>query len=170
MNYTDIAAWFEQNLTSIITVIAFVIIEIPNIGEKLGWYSKKRKEMLELQKKERKAEYDQWTQDFLNSYIPTVTKAYDAKIKITEKHYEDINSKLTGIVLANVDLMRNEMKKIYYKYRKHKKIPEYDKQTFLKFYEHYHKFGGNTFIDSLYEEVCRWETVESIDDIPDNLD
>ena len=169
MSYNEATSWFQDNLMAIIAIGIFIILQIPSLAEKLGWYTKKRKEIHEAQKKERKAEYDQWTAEFIKHYIPTVTDVYDGKIKVTEDHYKEISQKLTDLISANVDLMRNEMKKIYYKYRRYKKIPEYDKQTFLKFYESYHKLGGNTFIDGLYTEVQMWETVSSIDDIPEIL-
>lgn len=169
MTYQEVQAWVQDNILTIIAIVLFLLMQIPSFAEKLGWYTKKRREYHEAQKRERKAEYDQWTSEFIKNYIPEVTKGYDAKIKVTEDHYKEIDKKLTDLISANVDLMRNEMKKIYYKYRKVKKIPEYDKQTFLKFYESYHKLGGNTFIDGLYSEVKKWETVPSIDDLPEIL-
>jgi hypothetical protein len=43
--------------------------------------------------------------------------------------------------------MRYNMNRIYYKYQPYKKILEYDKKAFMKFYKDYHQMGGNTWID-----------------------
>ena len=66
---------------------------------------------------------------------------------------------------ANKDLMRNEMKEIFYKFRQYKKIPEYEMQTFLKLFEAYKNFEGNLFIDDIKQEMDTWEITKSIDDI-----
>jgi len=52
-----------------------------------------------------------------------------------------------------MDLMRYNMNRLYYKYRPFKKILDCDKKAFMKLYNDYHDMGGNTWIDSLYNEV-----------------
>ena len=59
-----------------------------------------------------------------------------------------------------MDLMRYNMNLLYYKYRPFKKILDCDKKAFMKLYSDYHDMGGNTWIDSLYNEVMHWEIVE----------
>ncbi len=66
---------------------------------------------------------------------------------------------------AQLDMMRYNMNRLYYKYRSYQKILSCDKKAFLKFYNDYHEMGGNTWIDSLYEEVKDWEAVESEKDL-----
>lgn len=61
---------------------------------------------------------------------------------------------------AQMDVMRYNMNRIYYKYRPFKKILDCDKKAFIKFYTDYHSMGGNTWIDTLYEELITWEIVE----------
>ena len=62
---------------------------------------------------------------------------------------------------AQLDSLRYNMNNLYYKYRPYKKILDADKKAFMKFYKDYHSMGGNTWIDSLYEEIITWEIVES---------
>lgn len=64
------------------------------------------------------------------------------------------------ITQAQLDSMRYNMNRLYYKYRPYKKILGADKKAFMKFYNDYHLMGGNTWIDSLYNEVKDWEIVE----------
>ena len=80
------------------------------------------------------------------------------EIKAIKKSIELLNS-------SQMDMMRYNMNRIYYKYRSYRKILDCDKKAFLKFYTDYHEMGGNTWIDSLYPEVMRWETVENEEEL-----
>lgn len=61
---------------------------------------------------------------------------------------------------SQLDIMRYNMNKIYYKYRPYKKILSADKKAFIKIYNDYKPMGGNNWIDALYDEVIGWEIVE----------
>lgn len=73
---------------------------------------------------------------------------------------KDLSQSMTLINEAQMDVMRYNMNRIYYKYRPYKKILDCDKKAFIKFYNDYHSMGGNTWIDTLYTEVITWEIVE----------
>lgn len=59
--------------------------------------------------------------------------------------------------IAIQSLLRSEMVKVYYKYRKEQKLPHYTKVAWYEDYEAYTKLGGNSFIRDLKEEVDKWE-------------
>lgn len=71
-----------------------------------------------------------------------------------------ISNSMELINEAQMDVMRYNMNRIYYKYRPFKRILDCDKKAFIKFYNDYHSMGGNTWIDALYTEVITWEIVE----------
>ena len=76
---------------------------------------------------------------------------------------QDLNKIQKSVDLLNVsqmDLMRYNMNRLYYKYRPFKKILDCDKKAFMKLYNDYHDMGGNTWIDTLHNEVMLWEIVE----------
>ena len=73
---------------------------------------------------------------------------------------EKIQESMNLINISQMDLMRYNMNRLYYKYRPFKKILECDKKAFMKIYEDYHNQGGNTWIDTLYSEVTNWEPVQ----------
>ena len=76
---------------------------------------------------------------------------------------QDLNKIQKSVDLLNVsqmDLMRYNMNRLYYKYRPFKKILDCDKKAFMKLYNDYHDMGGNTWIDTLHNEVMHWEIVE----------
>lgn len=55
--------------------------------------------------------------------------------------------------------LRSDMLQIYYHNKDSKKIHQYEKENFVLLYEAYKALKGNSFIDTIYTEVMKWETV-----------
>lgn len=54
-------------------------------------------------------------------------------------------------------LLRNELLKIYYKYKDKEELPQYEAQNFTMMYDAYKARGGNSFIDEVHKHVIKWE-------------
>ena len=54
-------------------------------------------------------------------------------------------------------LLRNELLKIYYKYKDQEELPQYEAQNFTMMYDAYKARGGNSFIDEVHTHVIKWE-------------
>lgn len=54
-------------------------------------------------------------------------------------------------------LLRNELLKIYYKYKDAEELPQYEAQNFTMMYSAYKARGGNSFIDEVRKHVIEWE-------------
>lgn len=54
-------------------------------------------------------------------------------------------------------LLRNELLKIYYKYKEKEELPQYEAQNFKLMYDAYKARGGNSFIDEVHKHVIQWE-------------
>ena len=54
-------------------------------------------------------------------------------------------------------LLRENMTRTYYKYRKSKTMPFYEKESWYLEYESYKNLGGNSFIDDLKKEIDSFE-------------
>lgn len=54
-------------------------------------------------------------------------------------------------------LLRNELLKIYYKYKDREELPQYEAQNFTMMYDAYKARGGNSFIDEVHKHVIKWE-------------
>lgn len=54
-------------------------------------------------------------------------------------------------------LLRNELLKIYYKYKDKEELPQYEAQNFTMMYSAYKARGGNSFIDEVRKHVIEWE-------------
>lgn len=81
------------------------------------------------------------------------------------KCIQRIQTSIDRLNESQLDTMRYNMNRIYYKYQPYKKILDYDKKAFMKFYTDYHEMGGNTWIDQLYNELKDWDTVKNISDL-----
>ena len=55
--------------------------------------------------------------------------------------------------------LRSEMLQIYYHNKDSRTIRQYEKENFMLMYEAYKALKGNSFIDTIYEEVRKWETI-----------
>lgn len=56
-------------------------------------------------------------------------------------------------------LLRAEMLKLYYKHCDTQTIRQYESENFTYMYEAYKAMGGNSFIDTIYNEVRTWRIV-----------
>ena len=72
MTFEEISTWFSKNFGTIIVIILFLLMEAPNYFEKMGWYSKKIVAAKEKAKQERKKEYDENTQEFIQKFVPPI--------------------------------------------------------------------------------------------------
>lgn len=55
--------------------------------------------------------------------------------------------------------LRSEMLQIYYHNKDAKKIRQYEMENFVLLYEAYKALKGNSFIDTIYTEVKKWEII-----------
>lgn len=55
--------------------------------------------------------------------------------------------------------LRSEMLQIYYHNKDNRTIRQYEKENFMMLYEAYKALKGNSFIDTIYDEVRKWETI-----------
>ena len=56
-------------------------------------------------------------------------------------------------------LLRSEMLRIYYKCKDERVIRQYEYENFAHLYKAYKKLKGNSFIDKIWKEIQKWETV-----------
>ena len=153
-----------QEICNIIILVSAVIIAVKNI------YGFLKKPVDDLHGRAQSAEQHR-VEEILSKKVPEMVKANQEDIidsleeikglVLDQQH--NLNKIQKSVDLLNVsqmDLMRYNMNRLYYKYRPFKKILDCDKKAFMKLYNDYHDMGGNAWIDSLYNEVMCWEIVE----------
>ena len=153
-----------QGVCNIIILVSAVIIAVKNI------YGFLKKPVDDLHDQAQKAER-QHIEEVLKEELPKeVEKKQETIIDSLEEikglvldqqhNFDQIQKSVDLLNISQMDLMRYNMNRLYYKYRPFKKILDCDKKAFIKLYNDYHDMGGNTWIDSLYTEVMHWEIVE----------
>lgn len=122
-------------------------------------------------KGERKTEDKCMAESITNSVIKVVDTKIDELKVMTEaqdNQLAEISKTINLLNQSQLDMMRYDMNKIYYKYRPYKKILSADKKAFIKIYKDYKDMDGNTWIDALYAEVITWEIVEDQSELAEN--
>ncbi len=57
------------------------------------------------------------------------------------------------ISAAMLDLLRDDITRIYFQYISQKELPAYEKQNLAILFERYTKMGGNAYIHNIYDEL-----------------
>lgn len=86
----------------------------------------------------------------------------------TNKKVQKVSDAQKLITEAQLDLMRNEIVKIYYKRQDVTQLYQYERESLDKLYEGYHSGGGNTFIDDIYVEMRHWKVLPAGQKIEDD--
>ena len=176
-----------QEICNIIILVSAVIIAVKNIygfvrkpvtdlqdkarlaEEKriVETVEKKMPEILKEHSKNVKSERQLEDKKMADSIKEAVIDAMDDKIEEVKEIQLDQGTQMQRIQqtvdllnTSQMDLMRYNMNRLYYKYRPFKKILDCDKKAFIKLYNDYHEMGGNTWIDTLHDEVITWEIIE----------
>ena len=60
--------------------------------------------------------------------------------------------------------LRSDMLGIYYRYKKHKTIPQFEYENFTAQYGAYKALKGNSFVDKLHKDIENWEIASEDED------
>ena len=153
-----------QEVCNLIILISAVIIAVKNI------YGFLKKPVDDLHERTQSAE-EEHIEQVINNKVPKILDQHQevivdsleeikALVLDQGRDLDKIQKSVDILNVSQMDLMRYNMNRLYYKYRPFKKILDCDKKAFMKLYSDYHEMGGNTWIDSLYNEVMQWEIVE----------
>ena len=72
---------------------------------------------------------------------------------------DDMHEKLEKVMEGQKCQLRSEMLRTYYQNKDASEIRQFEFENFIKLYEAYKALGGNSFIDKIHEEVCKWEII-----------
>lgn len=87
--------------------------------------------------------------------LSAITAAAVLLIKPLRERIFGIRSIVSGIKCV----LRYNMLDTYYKWREKDSIRQYERENFDAEYRAYKALGGNSFIDTIYEEIKRWDVV-----------
>lgn len=93
-----------------------------------------------------------------NKEIHDTNIKQNEEIKEIKEKIELISCQLMSLRKHSAQQCRNQIKDIYYKYYKEKKIPLFERKSADLIFDLYHTgFGGNSYAKLLYDEICKWE-------------
>lgn len=152
----SVSDWF--NLENIATLFGGLIIIIYTLWQILfklfsnfGWIKEKR----EAKEKKKREERQKEIIDIINENVmPSIFQ------EIAEINNEQ-NSKLDKLLNSSNDTLRGELLKLYFRYRKYKKIPQWAKENAEKLHNDYVAQEGNSFVEDLWRQMSTWEMVPS---------
>ena len=164
--------WDLNKVANIIILISAVIIAAKNI------YAFFKKPVDKVADKAR-ANEEKHIEEVIGKKIPTMfnehcdvlMKSLDEIKEINVKQgqqLKDLQASVDKITDAEMDILRYNMNRIYYKYHPYKKILSADKKAFLKLYNDYKAMEGNTWIDELYKDLENWPIVSNEEDLYKN--
>ena len=87
----------------------------------------------------------------LGAILTTILTARDTKKDV--RKVSEAQKKMTD---AQLDLMRNEITKLYYRRQNVRELYQYERESLDKMYQGYHAEGGNSFVDDIYAEMRKW--------------
>ena len=161
-----------QNLTSIANLIILIGAVIVGAKHIIGLFKKPVDSIQETARgheKERikevlKAEMPDLLSKNCEPIMASLNEIKDMTMS-QEERLAQMQRSLDLLNISQLDMLRYNMNRLYYKYRPYKKILNADKEAFLKLYHDYKEMHGNTWIDQLYNEVIEWPIVASQDEL-----
>ncbi len=73
-------------------------------------------------------------------------------ISLDEKKQEQMEA----VKEAMVDILRDNINRIYFQYVDKKELPAYEKKSLVILFQQYKKMGGNAYVHELYEELMEF--------------
>ena len=161
--------WDLNGAANLIILISAVIIGVKNI------YNFFKKPVDDIAGRARKNQnqhiekvLDEKMPKFLEKNCETLMASLNEIKEMTfnqEQRLIDIQKSIDLLNISQLDMLRYNMNRIYYKYRPYQKILDADKKAFIKLYNDYKGMKGNTWIDALYAELKEWPIVENEDEL-----
>ena len=57
---------------------------------------------------------------------------------------------------SQLSLLRDSITDLYFKYLPKKEVPTYERKDMVNLFESYRKLGGNSYVQTIYEEFMEW--------------
>ena len=102
------------------------------------------------------ADRQRYLKEIAQEVLNNTSSQLDNIQKINEQQSEIIDLLRKNVV----DILRQKIERIYFKYESCRKIPRYEKENLEDLYSDYKRGGGNHHIDKLYNRMKEWEITD----------
>lgn len=129
-------------------VLIFLLWQVvQKVFDSFGWFEKQKAKKKQKQRDELEADVSDIVE---KKILPPILQEMKS---INQKQ----SQQLECLIHSSNDLLRMNINKLYYQYLPTKSMPAHDWKLMTLLYTDYHKQGGNTYIDEIYEEMKGWE-------------
>lgn len=150
------------NLVGGALILSYIIWQVTlKIIKETSWFRTAAEKRKERGRRQRKREFEEFSEELINDFTNTVIQELKNENRLNQK-------RLDLLIHSTNNLLRREIIRIYYNYSPYKQIHQYNKEFLTVLYTDYHKLGGNSFIEGLWEEMKTWQVVANTAVIGDN--
>lgn len=104
----------------------------------------------------------------LEEILPILLEKQDEEIHELLQEIKEIDlkqsTKIDVLTQSTRDVLRQNIMRIYHKYKDTRQIPIYDKESLDELYKDYSSQNGNSYILKYYNRMCKWEVIYNIND------
>ena len=126
-----------NNFVEVMEVIGSIIGTLLTIMTFVGIISKKPKE---------------WFRRLIREEIIAANQGLVTQLTEIQNHLKESDE-------TDQTILRNNITHIYFKYKKDKQIPHFEKENVLYLAEQYDKLNGNSYVKQIVEEIKTWDEI-----------
>lgn len=156
MSFQDICNWIV-----LIGAVTIAVINIIKFFRAPTSFLKKKREQL----------FKKQLEESLNEILPELLEEQDEEVDELLKEIKEINlqqSKNIDILTQSTrDVLRQNIMRIYHKYKDSRQIPIYDREALDELYKDYTDQGGNSYVAKYYQRTLTWEVIYTGNDDED---
>lgn len=97
-------------------------------------------------------------ENIITAIISSVTSCIVVAIPIAFQHRKERSNQMSELRDGLMCTLRNDILQIYLKNKRYKKFTILEKQAVNYSHVVYKKYGGNSFVDDIVNEMNEWET------------
>lgn len=126
-----------NNFVEVMEVIGSIIGTLLTIMTFVGIISKKPKE---------------WFRRLIREESIAANQGLSTQLTEIQNHLKESDE-------TDQTILRNNITHIYFKYKKDKQIPHFEKENVLYLAEQYDKLNGNSYVKQIVEEIKTWDEI-----------
>ena len=163
--------WLQMlNVVILFGSIAVALLNIAALLTKTSSFFKKRNDgyftekLTDLIEKTLPQYFDKKYEELKSQLLKELEEYCDKQIEDVKFSHDEMAKSSSILRKHIVDVLRQRIENIYYKYRTEKRIPHFALENLEELFYDYKEAGGNHHIDKLYKKKKKWEVT---DDLPE---
>lgn len=163
--------WLQMsNVVILFGSIAVALLNIATLSTRTSSFFKKKNDeyftekLTDILEKTLPQYFDKKYEELKSQLLKELEEYYDKQIEDIKFSHDEITKSSFILRRHIIDVLRQRIEDIYYKYRTEKQIPHFALENLEELFHDYKEAGGNHHIDKLYARMKKWEVT---DDLPE---